>query len=954
MSLPGTAPLPDLKPRFGLPSKPRAKPPVPQKPAPPNGTDCPLAERASEEGGAGKVKRIVSQLCQEEGEKPKREPKRAPTIKPKPPRASRAGKPAVTTAAVAAPPLPLKKSKTLERKEEGGRGGENGAVVPGCQDRGRSDPDGREITIHPSSGEEEEGLCSSAAPPSLSCENNCGCLCHQKWPGMKLVWVPIEEEGGEEEEEEGESETEKGDQGESKIREKQMKDDVDGNTVPLGGPAIPKQESLEMEEESLYETQLMTSADPSAQQEPAVKEPIAKTIPSIVLTKPPRKSKQRASLQPPSSSIEQEDQAPAIPPRVPLIQAGSGRPVSMPTGGRFCGLPISLLPEDCRPLRPLPPADRSLPPSPMVARNSNQQSPNSSGLNSLSSELSQDGDDDDDIGHDWEKVDPVFKEDDSSEWKRLFFCTAVIALSCVRPAGTPPRRMSIDWESRLQDEPLYQTYRASVISKEIKRQTVSRNISKTSQDFTADRLSTLEGRGQHGQSLLWQELPAVKECGILAKLSPAQCKYQESMFEVLTSEASYLRSLKVLIEHFMESRDLDGTLIIREKKILFSNILKIREVSERFLKDLEERVEEYLIIGDICDIIHFHAQHSFPAYIDYVRNQIYQEKTYSHLMQKNVQFAAVIARLQESPQCQRLPFMSFLLLPFQRITRIKMLIENILKRTAEGTKQETNASKALASVSKIIEECNNEVGKMKQMEELIHIHQSLEFDKLKALPIISQNRFLEKRGDLQEMSRGGTLFSLRPKFTPIHLFLFNDLFLITKRSSDRYVVIDHAHRSLVQVQPIDEMSSAQGIDNCFCLTLLENHRGKMFERILKAPTQPDMERWMAAFPNPNNSENTEDETVYEDWDCPQMQCVKQYVAQQADELDLEPTEIINIVRKTNEGWYQGIRLADGQKGWFPAGVVVEITNEHVLRRNLRERYRVIKAAEQFSKSKTAS
>lgn len=41
----------------------------------------------------------------------------------------------------------------------------------------------------------------------------------------------------------------------------------------------------------------------------------------------------------------------------------------------------------------------------------------------------------------------------------------------------------------------------------------------------------------------------------------------------------------------------------------------------------------------------------------------------------NVQFAAVITRLQELPQCQRLPFMSFLLLPFQRITRIKMLTE---------------------------------------------------------------------------------------------------------------------------------------------------------------------------------------------------------------------------------------------------------------------------------------
>ncbi len=36
-------------------------------------------------------------------------------------------------------------------------------------------------------------------------------------------------------------------------------------------------------------------------------------------------------------------------------------------------------------------------------------------------------------------------------------------------------------------------------------------------------------------------------------------------------------------------------------------------------------------------------------------------------------------------------------------------------------------------------------------------------------------------------------------------------------------------------------------------------------------------------------------------DCPQVQCVEQYVAIQADELNLERTEIINVVRKTNEG-----------------------------------------------------
>jgi len=54
---------------------------------------------------------------------------------------------------------------------------------------------------------------------------------------------------------------------------------------------------------------------------------------------------------------------------------------------------------------------------------------------------------------------------------------------------------------------------------------------------------------------------------------------------------------------------------------------------------------------------------------------------------------------------------------------------------------------------------------------------------------------------------------------------------------------------------------------------------------------------------------------------------------------LLPTSLFFI-----SGCFQGIRLSDGQKGWFPAANVIEITNEHVRRRNLRERYRVMQAA----------
>ncbi|XP_060794876.1 uncharacterized protein arhgef15b [Neoarius graeffei] len=526
------------------------------------------------------------------------------------------------------------------------------------------------------------------------------------------------------------------------------------------------------------------------------------------------------------------------------------------------------------------------------------------------------------------------------------------------------RQKSLDMEAQMPEELLYQIYTETFISREIRRQTVCRSISKTSADYTMDqgsaRLSTSSGAEVLRSSpiafqrTLWQDQPTVRDSGILNTITPEECKYQESMFEVLTSEVSYLRSLRVLTDHFMESRELNDNLINRDKKTLFSNILRIREVSEKFLKDLEGRLDETLLLTDICDIINYHAQHNFPAYIDYVRNQVYQEKTFSSLMQSNVGFATAITHLQEDHKCQRLPFSSFLLLPFQRITRIKILTENILKRTAEGTKQEEMASKALAAVCKIIDECNTQVGKMKQMEELIEINKTLEFDKLKAVPIISQNRFLEKRGELQEVAKVGTLFNSKPKFTPVYLFLFNDLLVLaTKKGLERYMVIDHAHRSLVQVHIIADQAVSMNLENCFSLTLLENHQGRMMAKLFKAPSESDMHRWLAAFPNPEDPNREQEEVIYEDWDCPQVQCVEQYIAAQTDELNLEPPEIINVIRKTNEGWYEGSRLSDGQKGWFPVKNVLEITSEHMRRRNLRERYRVMQAASAMT-SKTWS
>jgi len=44
------------------------------------------------------------------------------------------------------------------------------------------------------------------------------------------------------------------------------------------------------------------------------------------------------------------------------------------------------------------------------------------------------------------------------------------------------------------------------------------------------------------------------------------------------------------------------------------------------------------------------------------------------------------------------------------------------------------------------------------------------------------------------------------------------------------------------------------------------------------------------------------------------------------------------------GWYEGERVSDGQPGWLPASYTVEVHNEHVKAKHLKERYKLLQAA----------
>ncbi|XP_067873462.1 rho guanine nucleotide exchange factor 19 [Heterodontus francisci] len=501
---------------------------------------------------------------------------------------------------------------------------------------------------------------------------------------------------------------------------------------------------------------------------------------------------------------------------------------------------------------------------------------------------------------------------------------------------------------------LYQEYSNVASDREIQRQKRADTVIEDDDVILSSKYNSLphntswSQRSVRGNAFaLWQDIPDVRRSGLLDRMGNEQRKLQEAKFELVTSEGSYLRSLTITVEHFQNSRELQECLNTQEKQWLFSKLPDVKEVSEKFLQELEERLEKNILNFDVCDIVLAHCPAFRRVYLPYVTNQAYQEQTYQRLLQENPRFPGILARLEEDQVCQRLPLTSFLILPFQRIMRLKMLVENILKRTKQGSQDEETATKAFDKLKKLTQECNSSVQSMKRTEELIHLNNKIHFES-KIIPLISQSRWLVKHGELTEVdsqinNTAGSKFKISTRL--IYLHLFNDCLLVSrKKDTGKFAVFVHAKTQELRAKDLN--MKVHGIPgHVFHLQLLGKHHAKQ-QILLRARTENEKQRWITAMLLTDKDVNT-DHIELEKEDIPQVQCVKTYKAQEADELALEKADVLEVKTRTKDGWIEGIRLSDGERGWFPLSHVEEITNRNARIRNLWEKNRIKHATQKL-------
>ncbi|XP_017353784.1 pleckstrin homology domain-containing family G member 5 isoform X1 [Cebus imitator] len=308
----------------------------------------------------------------------------------------------------------------------------------------------------------------------------------------------------------------------------------------------------------------------------------------------------------------------------------------------------------------------------------------------------------------------------------------------------------------------------------------------------------------------WRELIDGHE-----KLTRRQCHQQEAVWELLHTEASYIRKLRVITNLFLcclLNLQESGLLCEVEAERLFSNIPEIAQLHRRLwagvmapVLEKARRTRALLQPGDFLKGFKMFGL-LFKPYIRYCMEEEGCMEYMRGLLRDNDLFRAYITWAEKHPQCQRLKLSDMLAKPHQRLTKYPLLLKAVLRKTEEPRakeavvvmigsmerfihhvntcmRQRQERQRLAAVVSRIdayevVESGSDEVDKL--LKEFLHL------DLTAPIPGASpeETRQLLLEGSLR-MKEG------KDSKMDVYCFLFTDLLLVTKavKKAERTKVI---------------------------------------------------------------------------------------------------------------------------------------------------------------------
>ncbi|XP_073512782.1 pleckstrin homology domain-containing family G member 5 isoform X3 [Phyllobates terribilis] len=365
----------------------------------------------------------------------------------------------------------------------------------------------------------------------------------------------------------------------------------------------------------------------------------------------------------------------------------------------------------------------------------------------------------------------------------------------------------------------------------------------------------------------WQEIIDVPET-----LSRRQCHQQEAIWELIHTEATYIKKLKVITDLFLcclLNLQESGLLCEVEPDKLFSNVQEIIQLHRTLWGNVMVPVlEKTRKTKSLLNPMDFQKgfkmfESLFKPYIRYCMEEEGCMEHMRNLHRDNDLFRAYVTWAEKHKQCNRLKLSDMLVKPHQRLTKYPLLLKSILKKTDDHQIRESIIT-MINSVERFINHVNSRMRQRQEQQRLAAIisridsYEAVESSSDEVEKILKEFYKLDLTApmigtspdDTRQLLLEGSLKMKEGKDSKmdVYCFLFTDLFLITKP-------VKKAERTKVVRQPllVDKIVCRELKDTgSFLVIYLNEFRSAVAAYTFQASGQSLCRGWVEALFNAQN------------------------------------------------------------------------------------------------------
>ncbi|XP_023598367.1 rho guanine nucleotide exchange factor 11 [Trichechus manatus latirostris] len=201
---------------------------------------------------------------------------------------------------------------------------------------------------------------------------------------------------------------------------------------------------------------------------------------------------------------------------------------------------------------------------------------------------------------------------------------------------------------------------------------------------------------------------------VVAGLSQREIDRQEVINELFVTEASHLRTLRVLDLIFYQRMKKENLMPREELARLFPNLPELIEIHNSWCEAMKKLREEGPIIREISDLMLARFDGPAREELQQVAAQFcsYQSIALELIktkQRKESRFQLFMQEAESHPQCRRLQLRDLIISEMQRLTKYPLLLENIIKHTEGGTSEHEKLCRARDQCREILKYVNEAV-----------------------------------------------------------------------------------------------------------------------------------------------------------------------------------------------------------------------------------------------------